>query len=64
MMPMKLYVGDLVELKKSHPCGSKNFKILRIGADFRTQCLGCGHQNMFPRPRLEKAIKKILSSNN
>ncbi|MDK2811368.1 MAG: hypothetical protein PWR27_2077 [Petroclostridium sp.] len=59
-MPMKLNVGDVVELKKQHPCGSKQWEILRAGMDFRIKCLGCGHQVMIPRPKFEKSIKKII----
>lgn len=59
-MPMKLMIGDIVELKKKHPCGSKQWKILRAGMDFRIQCLGCNHQVMIARPNLEKSIKKVL----
>ena len=39
-------VGDIVTLKKGHPCGSKEWEILRVGADFRLKCMGCGHQIM------------------
>ena len=38
-------VGDIVKLKKPHPCGSSEWEILRVGADFRLKCTGCGHQN-------------------
>ena len=41
-------VGDIVTLKKGHPCGSKEWEILRVGADFRLKCMGCGHQIMVP----------------
>lgn len=58
-MPLKLEVGDEVTLKKSHPCGSKDFKILRTGADFRIQCLGCSHQIWLSRKDLERRIIKI-----
>lgn len=61
-MPMKLNVGDIVELKKQHPCGSKQWEIMRVGMDFRIKCLGCGHQILVPRPKVEKSIKKIISS--
>lgn len=61
-MPMKLNVSDVVELKKEHPCGSKQWEIMRNGADFRIKCLGCGHQVMIPRSKLEKSIKKIVKS--
>lgn len=61
-MPMKLYVGDILELKKAHPCGSKQWEVLRTGADFRIKCQGCGHLVMLERPQLEKRIKKVLKS--
>ncbi|MFO7612692.1 MAG: DUF951 domain-containing protein [Clostridia bacterium] len=56
---MDLRLNDIVELKKQHPCGSGRWKILRVGADFRIQCEGCGHRVMIPRVKLEKKIKKI-----
>ncbi|HZK57720.1 MAG TPA: DUF951 domain-containing protein [Clostridia bacterium] len=58
-MPMKLEVGDIVDLKKQHPCGNKRFEILRTGADFRIKCLGCEKQIWLPRPVLEKRIRKV-----
>jgi len=60
-MPMDLKVGDVVETKKSHPCGSNQFEILRIGMDFRIKCLGCEKQIWIERPNLEKRIKKVIS---
>ena len=57
---MDVRVGDLLEMKKPHPCGSKQWKVLRIGMDFRLVCLGCGHELMLPRSRVEKSIKKII----
>lgn len=56
---VKLSVNDTVELKKSHPCGSKEFKILRVGSDIRMLCLGCGHDMTLGREKLEKAIRKV-----
>lgn len=58
---MELYIGDIVELKKQHPCGNKKFEILRTGADFRIKCLGCEKQLWLSRRDLEKRIKKVLS---
>ena len=52
-------VGDIVTLKKSHPCGSKDWEILRVGADFRLKCTGCGHQIMVPRKLVEKNVRQI-----
>ncbi len=58
---MEYETGDIVKLKKKHPCGSSEWQILRVGADFRLKCLGCGRQIMLPRREVEKntrAIKK------
>lgn len=52
-------VGDIVQLKKSHPCGSKEWKVLRVGADFKLKCLGCGHEIMVKRSLVEKNTKNI-----
>lgn len=60
MMPLKLFVGDIVELKKQHPCGGHTWEILRTGMDFRIKCLTCSRSVMLPRPKLEKGIKRIL----
>lgn len=56
---MDINVGDIVKLKKGHPCGSHEWEVLRIGADFRIKCTGCGHQVMLPRTQLEKSVKEI-----
>lgn len=56
---MDIQVGNIVKLKKQHPCGSHEWEVLRIGADFRIKCVGCGHQIMIPRRTLEKSVKEI-----
>ena len=56
---MDIRVGDIITLKKQHPCGSKDWEVLRIGADFRLKCKGCDHQIMIPRPQAEKNIRNI-----
>ena len=58
---MDIQLGDILIMKKSHPCGEKQWRVLRVGADFRLRCLGCGHELMLPRSKAEKAIKKLLS---
>ena len=58
---MDIQLGDIVTLKKEHPCGSKEWEVLRVGMDFRIKCIGCAHQVMLPRKQLEKSIKKIVS---
>ena len=57
-MPEVINVGEIIELKKQHPCGSNKWEVLRAGADFRIKCVGCGHQVMIPRTKLEKSMKK------
>ena len=57
---MDVRVGDVLEMKKPHPCGSKRWKVLRIGMDFRLVCQGCGHEVMLPRSKAEKSIKRVL----
>lgn len=56
---MDFEVGDIVKLKKQHPCGSHEWEILRIGADFRLKCCGCEHQIMIARKLVEKNTKEI-----
>ena len=55
----KLNVGDILKLKKNHPCGGSDFKILRLGSDVKIMCLLCGHDMTIDRVKLEKSIKKI-----
>lgn len=57
---MDIQVGDIVKLKKPHPCGAKEWEVLRIGADFRLKCQGCGHQIMIARRLVEKNVKDIV----
>ena len=55
-------VGDIVRMKKAHPCGSYEWEIMRVGMDFGIKCRGCGHFVMLPRAKFEKAVKNILES--
>jgi hypothetical protein len=55
-------VGDIVEMRKKHPCGSYQWEILRVGMDFRLKCTGCGRLVMLPRPKFEKGLKKVVQS--
>ena len=52
-------VGDILEMKKQHPCGAKQFYVLRSGMDFRLRCCGCEREFLIPRVKAEKNIKKI-----
>lgn len=60
---MDIQVGDVLNMKKKHPCGSSQWEVLRIGADFRLKCMGCGHQIMLKRTTAEKNTKSIVRSN-
>ncbi len=60
---MDIQVGDKLRMKKTHPCGSKNWLVLRIGADFRLRCLGCGHEVMVERYKIEKNIRDVTREN-
>lgn len=60
-MDTKLFsLNDIVEMKKQHPCGTNEWKIIRMGADVRIKCQGCGHSVMIPRREFGKKIKRIL----
>lgn len=61
---MEINVGDVVKMKKAHPCGSYEWEVLRIGADFRLKCLGCDHQIMIARRMMEKNIREIVKNKN
>ena len=57
---MEIQVGDILVMKKPHPCGVARWLVLRTGADLRLRCTGCGHELMLPRSKVERSIKKIL----
>jgi Uncharacterized protein conserved in bacteria len=57
---MDVQVGDILQMKKEHPCGNKQFLVLRSGMDFKIKCLGCSHEIMVPRHKCEKHIVKII----
>jgi hypothetical protein len=57
------YIGDIVQMKKDHPCGSKEWEVIRLGADIKIKCCGCGRLVMLPRMKFEKDVKKIVKQN-
>ena len=59
-MSMELHLNDILELKKDPPCGSRRWHVLRVGMDIKLRCLGCGHEVMQPRRKVEKMIKRII----
>ena len=56
---VRFFAGDILELKKPHPCGSSRFSVLRTGSAVRIVCLGCGRDMSLEREKLERAIKKV-----
>lgn len=56
---MDIRVGDVLIMKKEHPCGEKRWEVLRVGADFRMRCMGCRHEIMQPRFKAEKNIRSV-----
>ena len=56
---MAIRLGDVLTLKKKHPCGSAKWLVLRIGADFKLRCTGCGHEIMSARSNIEKSIRSV-----
>jgi len=56
---MNFEVGDIVKLKKPHPCGNYEWTILRVGVDFRLKCMGCEHQIMVSRKLVEKNCREL-----
>ena len=54
------HLGDIVCMKKPHPCGSREWEILRIGMDFRLKCQGCGHLVLLPRTKFEKMVRSVV----
>lgn len=58
---MEYNIGDIVKTKKQHPCGSKLWKITRVGVDFKLKCLGCDHELILERQKALKIITKKLN---
>ena len=56
---MDIRLGDILLMKKQHPCGSRRWLVLRTGADFRLKCTGCGHEVMLPRSKAERNIRSV-----
>jgi hypothetical protein len=59
--PIPLKLGDVLELKKPHPCGTNRWEVMRLGMDIRVQCEGCGRSVLLPRDKLERRIRKFLA---
>ncbi len=62
-MEQRIDIGDIIKMKKPHPCGTNEWSVLRIGMDFRLKCMGCDHQVMVPRKLVEKNFRGFLVKN-
>ena len=60
-MPVKFNVGDIVKMRKAHPCGSDLWQVTRTGMDFGMKCQGCGHFVMLPRVKFERMLKSVVA---
>ena len=54
------HLGDIVQMKKPHPCGTNEMEIIRMGMDIRVKCTGCKHSVLMPRAKFEQKLKKVL----
>lgn len=59
-LAVDIQVGDVLQMKKTHPCGGREWLVLRVGMDFHLRCLTCGREMMILRGKAEKSVKKIL----
>jgi hypothetical protein len=62
--PKEFQLGDVVQMKKAHPCGTNEWEIIRMGMDIRIKCIGCKHSVLIPRSKFEKKMKKVLRPGN
>jgi len=60
-MPMDIRLGDVVRMRKQHPCGGYEWEVVRLGADIGIKCQTCGHRVLLPRRKFEKSVKKLVS---
>ncbi|MCD6290713.1 MAG: DUF951 domain-containing protein [Anaerolineae bacterium] len=63
-MPLDVRIGDVVRLRKPHPCGSYEWEVVRLGADIGIRCLGCGRRVLLPRRQFERRVKTIVCRNS
>jgi hypothetical protein len=61
---MDIRLGDVVRLRKQHPCGGYEWEVVRLGADIGIKCRTCGHRVLMPRRKFEKSVKKLVREKN
>ena len=59
--PLALYLDDVVMLRKTHPCGSDTWRVVRLGADIGVVCAGCGRRVLIDRAAFERDIKRFVT---
>lgn len=59
---LQVHIGDIVRMRKPHPCGGLEWEVTRVGADIGIRCLTCGRRVMLPRTRFEKRVKKVIGT--
>lgn len=64
MTGLELFLDDVVRLRKPHPCGSFDWRVVRLGADIGLKCLGCDRRVLLPRPTVERRVKQVVSRAN
>ena len=57
---VELRIGDLIRLRKAHPCGSRDWRVQRVGADIGLVCAGCGHRILMDRLDVERRYMQLL----
>ncbi len=60
-MPLEFFLDDVVQLRKGHPCGNDQWRVVRLGADIGLRCLGCDRKVLLTRRELEKRMKRFVS---
>jgi hypothetical protein len=60
-MVLEIHLGDVVRLRKPHPCGSDTWQVVRVGADIGLRCQGCNHRVLLARSATERRIKEFIS---
>lgn len=60
---MKYSLGDIVVMKKNHPCGTNKFEIVRVGADIKIRCVNCSRVIMLSRVDFNKSVRKVIGNN-
>lgn len=57
---LDINIGDIVEMKKAHPCGNNKWQIMRVGSDIKIKCLGCDRIVMLTRGEFDKKAKRLI----